>query len=804
MSSVGAVGLLAGTEIRRRWRSTIAIALLVGVVGAIVLATSAGARRSDSALPRFNARSHTSDVEINVGQPTTKQMTEFAETPGVTAIARLRGYSFDNESRGLADLAIAAPLDAKMGTVVDRSRLVAGRWADPSAAEEIVVGESLADRMHLRVGSSLPFGSYTQAQIDRAFAGGNPGDPAGPNVRFRVVGIDRRPLDLGVRATSGGIIVLTPAFAKQWDGTIGQFTDVLRVRTKAGQSEVPQVTTAARRIFGRAEVFGTQSLGIESEGARNAIEVLTLALWIIAGVTAAAGLVAIGIVVTRDVSHSGMDQPTLRALGLTRSERVLINGARVLFIAGGGALIAVIGAFFLSPLFPFGVARRADPDPGLHADWTVLGPAVLVILVVVLGIALLAALRTTRRSSLDREPHAYRRTSTIVERAAGAGLRPTATNGLRMAIQSGRGDARVPVRSAFFGAVFGVAGVTAALVFAASLSHLVGTPRLYGWTWDAKVEVDAPKGQCGDRQDNGVARQVGIEAVAKVCSSEMEVGGRPVSVWGFQSLRGTIDPEVVAGRAPRGPHEIALGSVTLDALHKHIGDTVRAQGDRAARRYEIVGRIVLPTLGSPQPLADGASLTAAGWVPLYQPGGNETDFLAVRARAGDRAAAVHAVDSIARAAPPHARNVLTATPPVEVVRLQQIDQVPASLAALLGVLALLAVGYALVTAVRRRRHDLAVLKILGFDRGQVRATVAWQATILGTVGLVLGIPIGIVVGRLVWRLVADGLGASTDVTIPTLWLIVSVPCALVLVNLIAFFPGRSAARTAPAVALRTE
>ena len=46
-------------------------------------------------------------------------------------------------------------------------------------------------------------------------------------------------------------------------------------------------------------------------------------------------------------------------------------------------------------------------------------------------------------------------------------------------------------------------------------------------------------------------------------------------------------------------------------------------------------------------------------------------------------------------------------------RLEQIDAVPSAIAAFVAVVALVAVGYALVTAVRRRRRDLAILKTLG-------------------------------------------------------------------------------------------
>ncbi len=205
MGEMGAVGLLAGAELRRRWRATIAIALLVGIVGAIVFATVAGARRSSSALPRFNAESRSSDVEINVGQPTARQMADFARTPGVESFARLRGYAFANEVQGLGDLSIAAPLDRRMGRTVDRSRIISGRRADPAAADEITVGASLADRLHLRVGSSLAFASYTQAQIDRVllrrFAPGTGrADGAPPRRRHRPAAPrPRRARDLGRR-----------------------------------------------------------------------------------------------------------------------------------------------------------------------------------------------------------------------------------------------------------------------------------------------------------------------------------------------------------------------------------------------------------------------------------------------------------------------------------------------------------------------------------------------------------------------------------------------------------------------------
>ena len=358
----------------------------------------------------------------------------------------------------------------------------------------------------------------------------------------------------------------------------------------------------------------------------------------------------------------------------------------------------------------------------------------------------------------------------------------------------------MPARSAFLGAIVGVTGIVAALVFAASLTHLVDTPTLSGWTWDVHGDVPTTS-PCLDARSYGVERDPSIAAVGVVCTSfsAVEVGGRPVTAWGFRQLHGRIEPAVVEGRAPRGSDEIALGAVTLDAIGKDIGDTVVARSDKGSVRFRIVGQIVLPTVGEVQALADGAALTSDGFGKVYNPGANETQFLIARGAPGASLRTLEARFGKV----PQIRFVGGTKAPIEVVRLEQIDLVPLALSILLALLAVAAIGHAVVVGVRRRRAELALLKVLGFTRSQVRATVAWQATILGAVGLVAGIPLGILVGRWAWSLVADGLGVRPVVESPVLWLVVAVAAALVIVNLIALVPGRVAARIRPAVALRT-
>jgi len=140
----------------------------------------------------------------------------------------------------------------------------------------------------------------------------------------------------------------------------------------------------------------------------------------------------------------------------------------------------------------------------------------------------------------------------------------------------------------------------------------------------------------------------------------------------------------------------------------------------------------------------------------------------------------------------------------EVPTLGRIAQVPLALAALLAVLAALTLAQTLVTSVRRRRRDLAILKTLGFVQRQVRGAVAWQATALAVVSLVLGLPLGLGLGRWSWTAFADGIGVIPAVAVGALPLALTAIGTVALANVVAAVPARLAARTRPAAILRSE
>jgi predicted lysophospholipase L1 biosynthesis ABC-type transport system permease subunit len=96
------------------------------------------------------------------------------------------------------------------------------------------------------------------------------------------------------------------------------------------------------------------------------------------------------------------------------------------------------------------------------------------------------------------------------------------------------------------------------------------------------------------------------------------------------------------------------------------------------------------------------------------------------------------------------------------------------------------------------------LKTLGFARGDVGRTVAWQATTLAVITLVAAVPLGIAVGRTAWRLFAEQLGVVPDVSTPVTLLALVVSATILLANVISIGPTVTAMRTHSASVLREE
>ena len=176
----------------------------------------------------------------------------------------------------------------------------------------------------------------------------------------------------------------------------------------------------------------------------------------------------------------------------------------------------------------------------------------------------------------------------------------------------------------------------------------------------------------------------------------------------------------------------------------------------------------------------------------YRPGTTETDELARLRRETQPLVSFAGFD------------VLPVQRPAEIVNAGSTGNAPLVLALSLAAGAVFSLALALAYAVRRRQRELMVLKVLGFTRRQVAATVWWQASTTMLIALVIGIPVGAVAGRALWTTFAHALDVVAAPDVPVITIVAVGLAALVVANLIALPTALAASRFKPATVLRAE
>ena len=265
----------------------------------------------------------------------------------------------------------------------------------------------------------------------------------------------------------------------------------------------------------------------------------------------------------------------------------------------------------------------------------------------------------------------------------------------------------------------------------------------------------------------------------------------------IEPLRDTIEPTVVEGRVSTGPDEILLGSRTLEDLDVGIGGTVtKGLADRTSA-MRVVGRGVLTEFAGAARLGEGATVTLEGLRAVAPDA--VADVVLLRLRPGPAGAGL--VRELVEDPP---ANLYLPTKPSDLADLERVGGLPSVVAGLLGLMAVATLAHTLLTSVRRRSRDLAILKVLGFVRGQVSAAVAWQSTTIAVIAVALGVPLGAAAGRWAWQLFADRLGVPPQPVTSLTALALLAPGTILLANLVAAVPARLAARTRPTAVLRSE
>jgi hypothetical protein len=792
---LGAVFLVFRTELRRRWRSWLILVVLIAVVGGLALAAVAAGRRTASAFPRFVA-AHGYDAYIFNDKP----VPGLARLPGAASVTTvvIPGYAQPTcactHVINFSDFYI----NELTPTALDRAaKLVAGRMPNPSSPDEVLASFTLQQDYGVHIGSSLRVPFYASSQRAALNSTGAVA-PTGPTLTLHVVGIEAAEFEFPSGTGPEYDLFTTPAFARAVNHRTVE-ASVYLVRLRHGTADLPRFAAALNALH----VIYVSNQDASAQAVAESIHPQAVGWWILAAFAALAGLTVVGQGLGRQSIVESEEYPKLVALGLPRRQLIVLGTARNLMVALAGAAGAVIVAFALSPLAPVGEARLAEPSPGLAFDPLVLLLGALATVVVVVALGLWPSIRASRVRP-GGSPFSQFRRSSIMAHLAATGAPPSAVIGIRHALERGRGAASVPVGTALFGTVIAVTALCATVVFGASLSHLTTTPALYGQ--DYQFTFSSNQGN-PTKELAEVERDHAVTGIMVGTRDEISINGTSVLAVAGKAVRGPLLISTVDGHAPSGNGEISLGDTTLHQVGAHVGSNVRVTlqvptGGTATASFRVVGTASFPSDFGLGGLGTGAAFTFAGYLhALCPPGPAQTSCMSAY-RANEQFVVVvnTAPGAVGRADIAH---YLRADPgvaqlpttPISLVNFGEAVNFPLILSFVLALFGAATLLHLLVVSVARRRREIGLLKALGFVKGQVGATVCWQASTVALVGIVVGIPLGVAVGQAVWRAFATNLGAVPVSIVP-----VEVGAALgvgvlVVANLLALVPAVVASRS---------
>jgi len=818
---LGAVWARARSGFRRSLWSSVAIVLMIGVASAAVLASAAGARRTDTAYQRFREYTNGFDsmaIGCADGMPWPAIAPAAAELPQVRDsidVYYLMGYPSTTDGQTLFNdepnleggvVGITAPSDVgKVGM-----KVLEGRLPDPESADEVAVSYSSTMDPKLQVGDTIDI-RLLKTDADLEVAMSNTDLPPGLFTRPIPVKVVGFMLMSGpgneVRGDSHDILA-TPAFGQKYGASGldcgGQFYWLNR-----GQADAPAFLASFQEASpGTVILAGTDEATYVDRNTR----LTTTTMWLFAALVAVAGLIIFGQALARQTALQATENPILRALGMTPAQLFGVSIVKAFLTGLAAAAVAVALTVAVSGYLLTGIARLVEPEPGTFVDLTVLIGGFVFVVAAVMLISVIPAWRASRvrgdalGTSVVEEG---RRPSAIASVAVRAGAPAPMTTGMKLALEPGRGRTAVPVRSAIIGLVLALVALVASMTFASSLQHLLDTPRLRGINFETATgnpyaptmkDVVAPM-LAGDPALENIAAGNFANGVLLKGPNER---GITVNVWGLEPLEGTQHPTITDGIWPTAEGEIALGAKTMRDVGAKIGDevTVTAEGNEVDLR--VVGQAVYPDFGFGPGLGEGAGITFSQLLGLFPKADQNLYLMDVKDGADLEELKARTTPTLKKFGMQELQVVQNEGTGDSLTQTERSKSVPTLLAGVVALMAVAMLTHTLLSSIRRRRRDLAILKTLGFTRGQVSWAVAWQASTLAIVASLIGVPLGAAIGRWAWNVFAENLGVVPEPVVPVSAALLLIPATLIIANLIAVLPGVSAGRTKPSIVLRAE
>ena len=776
---------------RRRPRRWLGAVLLLALAGSASLLAAQAARRTDTAFNRALAALRASDAVVNADttgdtprQTATRRdhgmqiLDEVDRAPAVVAHGRFGGVTLAHIVDGEVDPRITATsafglvaYDDHIGHTISQPRVTAGRLASFDRADEVTITPEAAALLHWRVGTVITdLREYDWKDLDED---GTTPPTRGHALRLRVVGVTEYPEWLiQSRSERDARVYLTPAFARRFPDSVFYFTEAVRLRR--GAADIPALRTAVARA-NRIDPAIDMPIALTSQQltrVNRANDPLVNGLWILALLFGVVGVLLAGQSLGRSLSARVDDHAQYRALGATRGQRYAIVLVTLALVALAAAVLAAIVGFLLSPFTPIGDSRAAEPHRGFSLN---VGLTLAAMAAVFLGttLAALPALRRVARTTslpgaagaTDPRQHVSRAAEVVARSRLGS----PAVIGTRFALQPGRGASATPVRSVLASLTLVVATVTATFAFGVNLQRWTATPRLYGWNWDAAVGSNF--GAIPPQFVPAISHFPHVTEVSAMTLGRLTIAGHAIPAIGLDALRGTVAPRIDAGRLPATTDEIVLGAKTLRAIHAHVGDTVTARIGEKDVRLRIVGRTTFPAFGNEGGAETGLGTGALGTTARFpavdptQPDGRY-NYLLVRFAPGTEARGVRDMRKLLIGTGCDASCLLTNSRPAEIDGYRNVRGLPVAIGVVLVLLLVATLTHVLVSTMRRRSRDLAILRALGCTTRNLVSTLRWQSVVLTVAAIAIGVPLGLIANNLAWSAFTSQLGIAPGTVAP--------------------------------------
>ena len=602
----------------RSWRALLAVALLLGLIGGLSLFAIAGARRTQSAYPRFLRSTNPSTMVVDVGGLNAEGYAALDAIAHLPEVAQARSYVafyvapwVDDHVDLSANFEAIGSLD---GRYFDQDRFtpIHGRVPDPTRADEVAVNEESARRYGYHVGQKIDFATVSATDVESAQS---PDELNGLRPRLlthaTIVGIGAfieevspgrhrpiatRAVHSRLRQSGEGprnLRVAGPRAPQRRRRRRRGQTDHHRTARTAAPTVLPRRPRPTPSMRCRRAVRCRSPSGSSGSSPGSQVSPWSARRW--------AGTSVVTARNARSPEHSAPNP--------TQITGASVAGPAVAVVVG--TLFAVGVALLASPLMPIGSVRRVEVASGFDADWAVLGSGVAVAVIGLFAWIGVVAWREAPHRVLARRE---------------VGLENGSRPGARFGEASADGGGRIPFRRC--------AGqrLERRVITLGHGQRGRRPDRTHG-------RRDFRRGHAAPRcQSPFVRLELGCRArwtapgtatpnptkTEAVLSANHDVEGWSGAFFGAEDVNGSnipllgmepsssVTPPILSGRMVERAGEIVLGTATLRQLDVAIGDTVQTTSGPA----RVVGSATFPTIGIVH--GDHTSLGVGGIVVTEQ------------------------------------------------------------------------------------------------------------------------------------------------------------------------------------------